>query len=143
MAVLHAEISLANARVAKAESDKDRYYADLIAAEARADRMKSASTQAMRSQSVAPEKEESKPPIKEEVKAEDSEAKIPTLASLETNGQTFVNGHSSPIDAEDEQTWKSLYEACDRRNQELTEELMALKSRCSGLTSEVSGPHPI
>jgi hypothetical protein len=136
--VLHAEMSLANARVAKAEGDKDRCHADLIAAEARADRAQTASTQAARASSGAPEKEENESPVMEEVKEEDSDAKVSVLASMETNDRSVVNGHGPSFVTEDDQHWKIRYDACDQRNQELVEEVMGLKSRCSELTSEVS-----
>lgn len=143
VAVLNAEVSLANARVTNAESDKDRCYTHLIAAEARADRVQSMPAHAVRAPSMASEKEENKPDVKEEVKEEDRDTNMPALASMETNDRSIVNGHGPTLVTEDDQYWKSRYEACDKRNQELTEELMELKSRCSELTSEVTKLHSV
>lgn len=70
VSALRAELLLANARAVKAESDKDRYHASLVAAEACVDRAETASAQAMRAPSTAPEKEENTPIVKEEVKEE-------------------------------------------------------------------------
>ncbi|KAF8518778.1 hypothetical protein JB92DRAFT_2901673 [Gautieria morchelliformis] len=137
--VLQAELSLSNARLAKVESDKDRYHAALVVAEARVDRVQS-STTVIRALSAAPEMGEKKSPAKEEVKEEESEAQLPTLASLEGNEPTLVNGDAAPFTAEDGQHWKDIYEICDKRNREMAEELMRLKSRCSELASELAVP---
>lgn len=140
--MLHAEVSLANARVTEVESDRDRYYAELVAAEARVDRVQSTSAQAARAMSAAPKEEESKPAVMEEVKVEESESKVPTLASLENNEQTLVNGHGHSVALEAEH-WKYLSEISKTRNEELAEELTILKLRCSELTSEVRRLHSV
>lgn len=136
MNALHAKVSLANARVTEVENDRDRYYAELMAAEARMDRTQGVSAQAVPALSVAPEKEESKPLMMEEVKVEESDSKVPTLALLESNEQTFVNGHGGSVASEADH-WKNLSEISKMRNEELAEELAVFKLQCSELTSEV------
>ncbi|KAF8577106.1 BRE1-domain-containing protein [Ramaria rubella] len=137
VSVLRAQVSVANARIAKTESEKDRYYTNLVAAEARADRARSASTQTVRIPSAISERTENKRTFKGELKEEEGDMPLPTPGSPQS---MLPNGNGPPVAVPDDLDWKSLYENCDKRNKDMAEELQQLKVRCSNLMLQLASP---
>ncbi|KAF8520418.1 hypothetical protein BU17DRAFT_89013 [Hysterangium stoloniferum] len=137
---LRAKTSLSNQRISDLENDKYLCYSKLQTVEARIERIQRAS-----SHNVTPlppdAVEERKVFVNEEhIKQENGIGSIP-LAVTPHAGQAVMNGITNINTTSPDEDWKCLYEASEKRNNDLIEEMVQLKTQCSSLTSELACPN--